>query len=721
MAGDDIIQRIVVTAEDQATPVFATATKSIAALGNTAAEALSSAAAAAQKFGASAAELQKVEGVIRALGARAKDSTVAFSQLAAAYDNARSGASQAAAAVTQLTASAGLSRGTITGLAQVLTELGLGPLAQVGRALGGVAGHLGVLTAIPVAFAAMALSAADTAEAITRMQQVAGGSSESISGLSLTMQSFGATAKEVEHAVTSMAEHIADAMQQAASESEKASERAATAADKLRALDRADEDAALQQRELNYERRKQLYGEDVSAAEKAQLARDKIGAREQKLNDDFIKRWHERSKIEHDAAVQGANDIQKLVDGWGKFGQISFDVLTKTENKVKALWLAMGQGKTAEEQVLIFLGLFDRMTDRAEAFRLATKMGFAALVQGLDEGESALDRYKKRLQELHDAGLILTNDQIRDLNRLKEAWNFLLTVLSAAKDKLGALIAPELTVTINNTTTDILNLGKAIAWLGEQFDWLDQKTGGWLSTIGNSPDPMGKLVSYISGPVRSALAWLGEFFGRLPAAVDAAIAQVGEIFNRFAQFCTNVFNYVAKIIIDAFNSILSPVKAVMDKIVGWLRAAIVAAKDLWSALKGVASGGLIGGDILPAAGGGLISGPGTETSDSILARLSAGEYVVRAAAVSHFGAGVFHALNNLTVPRFAVGGLNTGIPRLSAPSPVLAMSNQRVLTLNIEGRSFSGLSIPEHTAASLERFAVHSQIASTGRKQSWRR
>ena len=56
------------------------------------------------------------------------------------------------------------------------------------------------------------------------------------------------------------------------------------------------------------------------------------------------------------------------------------------------------------------------------------------------------------------------------------------------------------------------------------------------------------------------------------------------------------------------------------------------------------------------ASGGLIRGPGTSLSDSILARLSAGEFVVRAAAVKQYGLGFLERLNSMALPRFATGG-----------------------------------------------------------------
>ncbi|MDP2198807.1 MAG: hypothetical protein Q8K01_09520, partial [Sulfurimicrobium sp.] len=56
---------------------------------------------------------------------------------------------------------------------------------------------------------------------------------------------------------------------------------------------------------------------------------------------------------------------------------------------------------------------------------------------------------------------------------------------------------------------------------------------------------------------------------------------------------------------------------------------------------------------------GRIFGPGTETSDSVPALLSQGEFVIRAASVRKFGEGFFAALNAgflPSMPRFAAGG-----------------------------------------------------------------
>lgn len=71
------------------------------------------------------------------------------------------------------------------------------------------------------------------------------------------------------------------------------------------------------------------------------------------------------------------------------------------------------------------------------------------------------------------------------------------------------------------------------------------------------------------------------------------------------------------------------------------------------------------------ASGGLLSGPGTGTSDSMLARVSNGEYIVKASAVSKYGSGMLHALNEGKLPRFDEGG-PVLIPGMVAPAPQAA-------------------------------------------------
>ncbi|WP_288099558.1 DUF4214 domain-containing protein, partial [Pseudomonas sp.] len=75
------------------------------------------------------------------------------------------------------------------------------------------------------------------------------------------------------------------------------------------------------------------------------------------------------------------------------------------------------------------------------------------------------------------------------------------------------------------------------------------------------------------------------------------------------------------------------------------------------------------GELKGYATGGLINGPGTGTSDSIIARLSNGEYVMSADAVRMFGTGLLDQMNAGQLPAFATGG---PVLDVAAPSQVFS-------------------------------------------------
>lgn len=77
------------------------------------------------------------------------------------------------------------------------------------------------------------------------------------------------------------------------------------------------------------------------------------------------------------------------------------------------------------------------------------------------------------------------------------------------------------------------------------------------------------------------------------------------------------------------------------------------------------------------AGGGYISGPGSSTSDSIPARLSNGEYVVKASSVAKYGKSFF---DNVNAQRFASGGMvggSSSAPAAGPSEPVAAYFTDR--------------------------------------------
>lgn len=99
------------------------------------------------------------------------------------------------------------------------------------------------------------------------------------------------------------------------------------------------------------------------------------------------------------------------------------------------------------------------------------------------------------------------------------------------------------------------------------------------------------------------------------------------------------------------------------------------------------------------ATGGVLRGPGTGTSDSILARLSNGEGILTARAVRHFGPEVVHQLNRLQMPKFAEGGVFNMpprfVPNVPAPSQALleaaagpSMQHLGSVDFNLGGETF---------------------------------
>lgn len=91
---------------------------------------------------------------------------------------------------------------------------------------------------------------------------------------------------------------------------------------------------------------------------------------------------------------------------------------------------------------------------------------------------------------------------------------------------------------------------------------------------------------------------------------------------------------------------------------------------------------------IPAkARGGYIMGPGTETSDSILARLSRGEFVLKAKAVKHYGLSFLQQLNQMQLPKFNQGGLvPPRVPVISTPKP--SSTSVATLQLNLNNDAF---------------------------------
>ena len=179
-------------------------------------------------------------------------------------------------------------------------------------------------------------------------------------------------------------------------------------------------------------------------------------------------------------------------------------------------------------------------------------------------------------------------------------------------------------------------------------------------------------------------AWRNEIAQVKVVVDDVALAIDGAVRDGFAQLFEDI-GRGAKSAKEAFGDFARSVLQAINRI-----ASQKLAESLFARLFGSPTGGGGGGlgafisSLLGFASGGYVRGPGSSTSDSIPARLSDGEYVINARAVSRVGVSFLDALNGLSIgPQvrgpalaFASGGLVT------TPAEPLA-SGQNIRIVNV--------------------------------------
>ncbi len=174
----------------------------------------------------------------------------------------------------------------------------------------------------------------------------------------------------------------------------------------------------------------------------------------------------------------------------------------------------------------------------------------------------------------------------------------------------------------------------------------DVSAAGGLSGIGD----------ILSGSSSKKTDGTDQLAEKKDAAFGSADTFFGDLFDKVSSGFGSLFSSIGGILSGGFSDLTSTILSLVKSLVK-----------------------VIGG--LGLAEGGEIRGPGTSTSDSIPARLSNGEFVVRARAVEAVGTNFLHAINNMTRPpqiqAFAAGGLvgtlaqqaGSPVPAAAAPSP----------------------------------------------------
>jgi hypothetical protein len=247
------------------------------------------------------------------------------------------------------------------------------------------------------------------------------------------------------------------------------------------------------------------------------------------------------------------------------------------------------------------------------------------------------------------------------------------------------------------------------------------------SVIGT--DPLGDLWNAIKAG--GVAVW-----GAITQAASDAWKFIVDLWNTLTQPIVDVWNAIVGAASNAWQSIKDVVSSAVNSIVTFFQPLIDILKRVWDMAKQAAQAlGLVSkpADTSPVpafARGGRVNGPGTTNSDSIFARLSRGEFVIRAAAVDKYGPAFFAMLNAMRMPSFDLGSLAEAItiptPQwpgyarggLVAPAP--APGSGRPLQLTIEGESFDLNTRDASTGQKMERYLLRRSTRAGGRRgQAW--
>jgi methyl-accepting chemotaxis protein len=249
------------------------------------------------------------------------------------------------------------------------------------------------------------------------------------------------------------------------------------------------------------------------------------------------------------------------------------------------------------------------------------------------------------------------------------------------------------------------------------------------------------------GPMQSALAQVDfasfaqngvQAFSSFEQAAQQSVNNVIQTFGNLNSI-SEVFNSIGANLNDSMgqvtSSIAQMIQNMVDSINSQLDSLIQKINEVAQAAANAASsgggggggggGGDSGGDFAGFASGGPVFGPGTGTSDSILARLSNGEFVMTAAAVRRFGLGFLMMLNQLKLPKFATGGpVNFGgalaLPTLHTPVGNIGGGGPMTqVNLTIGSETIEGLLAPQQVLDKMKSAASISRMRSAGRKAGW--
>lgn len=549
----------------------------------------------------------------------------------------------------------------------------------------------------------------------------------------------------------------------------------------LKQLAQADIDAAkaaLLNAQAQVERAKQV----LAAAQESQAA-SKVGALEQRLGQDVDPAMDELVRAEINLAKQ-SRQLQELQDKIASGAKSSVQDLASTAKA--AIDTTVAAAQTAEQSTIAVLhssasggfvkdiyslsnGIVTGVQKSQDALgqlgASATKVGqtvkraaddvsnsfrqvpqAAAGTQPLKPLEDSADQTASKFQEVGQAATQAGQTVQQAAPAAGQAWT---KAGDQAKQSLTELPTVAKTA-VDGVQTQIDRLNQSIQSVGSvastapapgaQEQGQEAAKGG-QGGIASVFDQIKQTVSDTVDQVIAALAKIQpaaqDAFNGLGQLASTAAESILTAFDGLSGSVESVFAAIVVGIQSEFNSLRMAVNDMVTLLTAQLnrlRDAIASAKAQASSSSSSDSGS---SDFsFKFAGGGGVFGPGSSKSDSILARLSNGEFVLRAEAVRKFGLPFLNAMNALKFPGFADGGFLGGVlPNIASafsipsylrsfPSALSSATlspalSGRPINLNLPGGQSFQMIAENDVAERLASYLRGRSFASLGASPSW--
>lgn len=517
------------------------------------------------------------------------------------------------------------------------------------------------------------------------------------------------------------------------------------ATDALLAQQQHQQEAALKQAQLEQaaaearQRQSNLAAEAALTRQKAELQlREAISSR------DAAEERAAQTALKSIPTIKAA--IDGVISGNKAMSQAIDLTQVSVQNLVKGLILAASTGgKPTGLQVLIEVsrllsseqGKLIDSSQRLAIVQTLSQRGFNTTGQSAFELLKVLEKGPETLTKYTDAAqknFASSAEAAHNVDHFKDALTSLAFSIDLVNRNFAAAASPvfsHLLEAINKSLTDSGGLLHAfvdgVKAIGVAIDFLIEKGTELFHSIDKAFDlAPGRSFQVFLGAITVLVAAFASAWLAIPALIAVVVTAIGYIAENWDKVKTAFNGWV-----DSVKS--SPLFKLLDSIIEKIKAAY----DWWTKLgtKQAVPNSAANPDnparqatenpqngtpdgLQAFAGGGHVRGPGTSTSDSIAARLSDGEFVHREAAVRKYGASFMHAINNLELPGFAMGGMVGSPVRLAGVSS--AGGPQHTLNLTIGDQTFNGLRAPASTADALSRFALGRQTSSAGRQPSWK-